>query len=81
MFDFTHPITNEFFRRWKKAADDGIFCGNWANDTKTESQDSRCKGHRHDQTCAGFILHQLGIEKSPSFLVKENKYFSTYNFP
>jgi hypothetical protein len=81
MFDFTHPTTNEFFRRWKKAADDGIFYGHWVNDGKTESQDERCRGHRHDQTCAELISYQLGIPRSLSLFAKENKYFSTYNFP
>jgi hypothetical protein len=60
-FDFTKPITREFFSRWKKACIDGIFRGAWTNTNKTESQDERCKGHRHDQTCAELIAHDLKI--------------------
>jgi hypothetical protein len=80
-FDFGNPITHEFFRRWKKASEDGIFCGLWKNDLKTESQDERCRGHRHDQTCAELISYQLGIPRSKSLFDKDDKYFTTYNFP
>lgn len=62
-FDFTHPVTEEFFSRWKKACDDGIFKGAWTNTNMTESRDWRCKGHRHDQVCAEIISHQLGIPR------------------
>lgn len=80
-FDFRTPIAQEFFRRWKKASDDGIFRGHWVNDSKTESQDERCRGHRHDQTSAELISHQLGIPRSKGLFDKADKYFSTYNFP
>lgn len=80
-FDFDNPIANEFFTRWKKASADGIFIGNWKNDLKTESQDDRCRGHRHDQTCAELVSHQIGIPRSEALLGdKGNKYFTTYNF-
>lgn len=81
-FDFKTPIANEFLARWKKASDDGIFIGNWTNDLKTESQDERCRGHRHDQTCAELISYQLGIPRNPALLgSKSDKVFTTYNFP
>lgn len=81
-FDFNSPIAIEFLKRWKKASDDGIFIGNWRNDLKTESQDERCRGHRHDQTCAELISYQLGIPRSPPLLgPKSDKLFTTYNFP
>jgi len=80
-FDFRTPIANEFFRRWKEASERGLFRGNWSNDGKTESQDPRCRGHRHDQTCAELISHQLGIPRNKSLLDPMEKYFSTYNFP
>lgn len=81
-FDFRSPIALEFLARWKKASLDGIFIGNWKNDLKTESQDERCRGHRHDQTCAELISHQLGIQRSPALLgSKSDKLFTTYNFP
>jgi len=60
-FDFTNPITQEFFRRWKQSCDDGIFQGKWNNQEQTESKDPRCRGHRHDQVCAEIIRYQLDI--------------------
>ena len=81
-FDFKTTVANEFLTRWKKASDDGIFIGNWKNDLKTESRDERCRGHRHDQTCAELISFQLGIPRSPALLGnKGERYFTTYNFP
>jgi hypothetical protein len=82
VFDFHHPVTLTFFDKWKKASGDGIFIGNWKNDLKTESQDERCRGHRHDQTCAELVSHQLGIARSPPLLgSKSERYFTTHNFP
>lgn len=80
-FDFRNPSTREFFARWKKASEDGIFRGRWVNDAKTESQDERCRGHRHDQTCADLISYQLGIPRSKSLFDAADKYVSTHNFP
>jgi hypothetical protein len=67
-FDFRHPITQQFFDRWKKACDDGFFYGLGKNDKKTESEDPRCLGHRYDQTCAELIAHHMGISLSPFVL-------------
>lgn len=79
-FDFNNPIAHEFFARWKKASEDGIFIGNWKNDLKTESQDERCRGHRHDQTCAELISYQLGIPRSPAIIGPDrSKYFTSHN--
>jgi hypothetical protein len=63
-YDFTVPVTQEFFRRWKQASIDGVFRGNWKNENGSESRDPRCKGHRHDQTCAELISYQLNIPRS-----------------
>jgi len=79
-FDFRNPIAEEFLKRWKKASEDGIFRGLWKNDLKTESQDERCRGHRHDQTCAELISYQLGIPHNVQFLQGE-RYFTTHNNP
>jgi hypothetical protein len=76
-FDFRNPITNSFLEKWKKACLDGIFRGNTKNDNKTESNDTRCLGHRHDQTCAELVAHQMGIELQP-FVLGENKYFLSW---
>jgi hypothetical protein len=81
-FDFRNPITKEFFRLWKSACQDGIFCGMWDNTNNTESQDNRCKGHRHDQTCADLIAYKLGIPKSEPLLgEKSKKYFTSFRYP
>lgn len=77
-FDFRQPVTHEFFARWKKACDDGIFRGNWHNTTQSESQDPRCKGHRHDQTCAELVSYQMGIPRSPAVLHPEPTYAHRY---
>jgi hypothetical protein len=78
-FDFQNPVAAEFLARWKKASVDGIFIGNWKNDIKTESQDERCRGHRHDQTCAELISYQLGIpRKEPLLRDEQAGYFTTY---
>jgi len=74
-FDFRHPTTDLFFTMWKTCLNVGLFRGSWKNDTKTESQDERCLGHRHDQTCAELCAYTLGIELQP--LVLEN-YFKVW---
>lgn len=67
-FDFKHPMTSKFLARWKDALDAGCFRGNWTNKSNTESQDPRCRGHRHDQTCAELVAHELGIPLQPLVL-------------
>lgn len=76
-FDFRNPVTSVFLEKWKKACLDGIFRGAVKNDKNTESNDSRCLGHRHDQTCAELIAYKLGIENQTSVL-GENKYFLSW---
>lgn len=49
----------EFFRRWKEASDLGLFKGSW---TRSDGDDERFQGHRHDQSSASIIAHQLGME-------------------
>lgn len=82
MFDFRNPVAVEFLTRWKQACVDGVFGGNWTNDNHTESQDPRCRGHRHDQTCAELISHQLGIPRSRALIgSKSDHYFSSFRYP
>jgi len=68
-FDFRHPITKTFMYKWKECADKGLFRGRWKNDQRTESQDPRCEGHRHDQTCAELVARELGIQPGPRVLL------------
>lgn len=83
-FDFTHPITDEFFARWKKACEDGIFKGAWTNTNSSESKDWRCRGHRHDQVCAEIISHQLGIPRGDARVRPgedtPERYFTTWKY-
>jgi hypothetical protein len=77
-FDFKNPVTHEFMRRWKKACLDGIFAGSAVNREGTESSDPRCKGHRHDQSCAELISYQMGIPRSLPVLHPEPGYTHRY---
>lgn len=54
-----------FFDQWKRAMLAGAFKGGWTNTNKTESQDARCEGHRHDMVCASIIAHKLGMTYEP----------------
>ncbi len=84
-FDFGSSIAREFFARWKKSSNDGIFIGHWKNTLKTESQDERCEGHRHDQTCAELVAYTLGIPLQPRVLSHDtayaNRYFTSWDHP
>lgn len=83
VFDFAHPITPVFFAKWKQACKDGIFSGAWSNDDHSESQDKRCKGHRHDQTCAELVAYSLNIKLNPRMLSHDvsdkNRYFTSFD--
>ena len=83
IFDFTNEISSIFLDELFKCASAGLFKGQWNNKNKTESQDERCLGHRHDQTCIELIANKLGIQKHP-FLVSidpsyTGRYFTTWN--
>jgi len=84
-FDFAHPMTTVFFTKWKKACEDGIFRGAWKNDNHSESQDERCTGHRHDQSCAELVAHGLKIKLNPRMLSDNvsdpNRYFTSWDKP
>jgi hypothetical protein len=60
--NFENEIAIEFFNKWHQASKDGIFIGKWNNNDKTESEDERCKGHRHDMTCGSIIANQLKMK-------------------
>lgn len=80
--DLDHPVAAEFLARWRGAADDGTaFRGveepirsaddyqavKW-NRSGRCSSDPRVNGHRHDQTVAGILAYELGMELSLSGL-------------
>lgn len=51
--DFNNRTSQEFFYRWQEAMCMGLFNGSRDN-------------HRHDQTCASIIAHQMHIPLSPN---------------
>ena len=57
-----NPTAKQFFIRWKKACQDGMFAGAWTNDG-SESKDERCKGHRHDMSCSSALVHTMGLSE------------------
>lgn len=40
----------------------GLFKGQWNNDSKTESEDPRCKGHRHDLVLGSIIANEMDFQ-------------------
>jgi hypothetical protein len=73
--DFTNKKTQDFFNLWEKSMQNGMFNGYNHNDLKSESQDIRCRGHRHDQSCASIIFNQLNFKK-----LEGNKFFKRINY-
>lgn len=59
--NMNHSTTHQFFEEWQCAMINGIFKGQWNNNNKTESQDERCLGHRHDMVASSAILYKMGI--------------------
>lgn len=66
--DFRNPRTQVFFDRWQKALDDGIFPGPWKNPDVVpgEPWGRLYQGHRHDQSAASLIAHELGMAIDPT---------------
>ncbi len=60
-FDITIDRNKEFLCQYFARAKDGTFKGDWKNDKKQVSTDSRVLGHRHDQTAASVIAIKLGM--------------------
>lgn len=58
-FDF--EISRKFYAQYKNSMLAGCFNGAWDNKLKTESQDERCEGHRHDMTCGSIIANKLNM--------------------
>lgn len=72
-WDFSRPDCREFLRMWHAAALDGVsFRGAWTNKNREVSSHPEVLGHRHDQTAASLIAHQLGMVMKP---LPELKYY------
>jgi signal peptidase I len=71
--NFKNEIAIEFFNKWLKyAKEEKTFCGDWNNKNKQCSFDDRCLGHRHDQTVASIIAHELKMKRiNPTFMQYE----------
>jgi len=59
--DLDRELPKIFLERWHKASQDGIFKGAWNNNAKTESDDIRCLGHRHDMSVGSIIANLLDM--------------------
>jgi len=74
--DFTHPRTREFFDQWWAWYEAGMFKSFTINTINRErmyaggyrgrsegfvSADPRVLGHSHDEACASFIAHRMGL--------------------
>lgn len=57
------PAVQQLLREWRDAAP--CFPGAWDNSRRTESNDPRCRGHRHDQAALSIIAHRLGMSCYP----------------
>lgn len=63
--DFSNPTAQCFFEQWTMTMKAGLFKGAWHNNDKTESQDERCTGHRHDMSLGSIIAHELDMKLQP----------------
>jgi len=61
--DMENETSREFFSEWyRHATREVTFLGPWNNRDGFASEDSRVKGHRHDQTAGSVIAWKLGMK-------------------
>jgi hypothetical protein len=79
--NFNNEIANKFFEQWLiRAKEEKTFIGDWNNNNKQCSADSRCLGHRHDQTVASIIAHKLEMKRiNPHFMQYDYDNVATKN--
>lgn len=65
--DLRNERARLFLRRWLRGAEEGLFAGQWTNERGTESSDPRCLGHRHDQSVASLLIHELALPMTQRF--------------
>lgn len=51
-----------FLMKWWDSMKSGMFKGKWTNENNSESQDTRCSGHRHDMCFSSAFWHELGFK-------------------
>ncbi len=59
--DMQNPLGIGFYKMYRLSMLNGMFNGAWTNIAKTESQDIRCQGHRHDNSCGSAIANLMHI--------------------
>jgi hypothetical protein len=72
--NISHPTGKKFFEELKRLERAGAFKGPWVNDHGEASEDRRVKGHRHDQTAASVVAHQMKLK-----LTVQPAYFSDHH--
>ena len=55
-------IGKNILKQLEEAYLNGVFHGAWHNRDRTESQDERCLGHRHEQSALSAIVHFKGLK-------------------
>lgn len=65
--DLRNQRARYFLSRWYRAAESGLFSGFHTNERGTESKDPRCLGHRHDQSVASLLIHELRLPMTQRF--------------
>lgn len=64
VLDFAHEAANNLFNDLWAYAHDGVsFQGAWSNAFREVSQDSRCLGHRHDQSILSVLAMRYGCSR------------------
>lgn len=80
--NFNTKLSLVFLSELFKCSNAGLFKGQWHNKFKTESEDERCLGHRHDQSCIELVCYKLSINKQPMLVGNKtyiNRYFSSWD--
>jgi hypothetical protein len=82
-FDFENPNAAMFFANWKLAMMEGFFKGAWTNTDRSESEDDRCRGHRHDMSCSSAMVYKMGLTElmkgGEEWLQYAGPYYPTLN--
>lgn len=63
-FDAYSSIAMDFLKKWNWAMDQGLFVGHWTR-LPGDTEENPYLGHRHDQSSASIIAHQLKMNLDP----------------
>lgn len=61
--DTTNKTAIKFLALWGYYSE--LFKGDWNNHDNSESNDPRCKGHRHDMSIGSIIANKMGMKFHP----------------